>query len=63
MRKRPEWDKTDKPNAVPPQWVYERKFLASGGKCEGPCGRLLGAADKWDLDHIKRVRDLSLIHI
>lgn len=55
MRSRPEWiGKHD--DQDPPLWVFERRWEASGGRCEG-CHRSLTAADKWDLDHVKRVRD------
>lgn len=55
MRSCPEWiGKT--PDSDPPQYVYERKFEASKGRCE-ICGRDLRGGEPFDLDHIKRVRD------
>ena len=55
MRTCPEW-KGKTPDSDPPQWVYERRFEHAEGKCE-ICGRPLSAADTWQLDHKKRVRD------
>lgn len=52
-----EWIGKNDDDWPPPQWVYRRKFELAGECCQGPCGRKLSAADKWHLDHIKRVRD------
>lgn len=56
MRKVEEWI-GDNDDQNPPRYVYRRKFAEADGKCQGPCHRTLGPADKWQLDHIRRLKD------
>lgn len=52
MRSNPEWIGKNDDEAPPPR-VRLRVYDRCKGRCQGPCHRKLGPADKWQCDHIK----------